>query len=159
MSDTELDVSSLASADDGALVFPDDEEEEEDVMEEEEEEEDEEDEYETEEEEELLFEEVAMLEGEGIMTPFLLVPEEDLERYVVYVCSVVVTTIALVLRLKVKCTLHSAPLRTLHSAPLRTPHSTPHSASHYSSKIGVALHFALQQIVRSSTTYGNHSNP
>ena len=82
MSDTELDVSSLASADDGALVFPDDEaeieEEEEDMEEEENEDEDEEDEYETEEEEELMFEDVVMEEGRT--PPFLLVPEEDLER-------------------------------------------------------------------------------
>ena len=88
MSDTELDVSSLASADDGALVFPDEEaeveeeEEEDEAMEDEEEEDDEEgeeDEYETEEEEELIFEDVIM-EGDGRTPPFLLVPEEDLER-------------------------------------------------------------------------------
>ena len=89
MSDTELDVSSLASADDGALVFPDEEaeveeeEDEEEAMEDEEEEEEEEegeeDEYETEEEEELIFEDVIM-EGDGRTPPFLLVPEEDLER-------------------------------------------------------------------------------
>ena len=72
MSDTDLDVSSLASADDGVLVFPED-----DGEDEEEEEED----YETEEEEELLFEEDSE-ERSGVRTsspPFLLVPEEDLE--------------------------------------------------------------------------------
>ena len=70
MSDTDLDVSSLASADDGVLVFPEDDGEEE-----------EEEDYETEEEEELLFEEDSE-ERSGVRTsspPFLLVPEEDLE--------------------------------------------------------------------------------
>ena len=69
MSDTDLDVSSLASADDGVLVFPEDGEEEE---------EEEEDDYETEEEEELLFEEESE-ERARSSPPFLLVPEEDLE--------------------------------------------------------------------------------
>ena len=71
MSDTDLDVSSLASADDGVLVFPEDDGEEEE----------EEEDYETEEEEELLFEEDSE-ERSGVRTsspPFLLVPEEDLE--------------------------------------------------------------------------------
>ena len=82
MSDTDLDVSSLASADDGILVFPDEEfaEEEEEFDEEEKEE----DEYETEEEEELIFEEDDSERESGLQVrsspPFLLVPAEERDR-------------------------------------------------------------------------------
>ena len=54
MSDTELDVSSLASVDEGALVFPSDEGEK---------------------------EEEAEVEASPIPPPFLVVPEDDADRY------------------------------------------------------------------------------